>query len=455
MIGSRGSIGAGTQMKFARHILLFLLPLILTPPVAWPQETSLARDPVFRSARKAQQEGRIADAQKILSDEIHAIEQTQPNSPELVPYLNLLATISHMKRENTDANAIYKRVLEIDRSAFGPGDSRSLRDLVNLASTLGPEKSEEKEQLLKQALELANQNPKLNPDMMAGILSNLAGFYQTQQRWHEAEPLAEQGMKICASMQMPGTCEYLQYILAEVYRGEGRTVEAGRVDARNMDADFPPELDALNKSAQRYENDGLNAQAEFAYRQAAAWIEAHPLWTGGRIPTDLKGMLPMEYNGIGNALEKQGRNDLAEEAFKKAISSEEERTSDNQISLRSFSFWGLMDLYRKEGRLNELEPLVQRGLALQEKTVGESSTKVAQTLVMFGNLYIDEGKYSQAKPLYERAMKIDETNFGLYARESLSTLHSYVDLLLKMHEDAKAEEFQARIKEIESKQAGH
>jgi tetratricopeptide (TPR) repeat protein len=373
-----------------------------------------------------------------------------------VPYLNLLATISGMKRHDADsnanANAIYKRVLEIDRSAFGPVDGRSLRDLLNLASTLGPE---EKEQLLMRALELALQNPKLSPDMMAGILGNLAGFYQSQQRWHEAEPLAEQAMKICASMPIPGLCESLKYTLAEIYRGEGRTVEAGQVDARNMDADFPPELDALNKSAQKYEKDGLYAQAEFTYRQAAAWIEAHPLWTGGKIPTDVTGMLPMEYNGIGNALEKQGRNDLAEEAFKKAISSEEERTSDGKISLRSFSFWGLMDLYREEGRLNELEPIIQRGLDLQEKTVGESSTAVGQTLMMFGSLFVNEGKYSQAKPLYERVMKIEETNFGPNSRELLGELYSYADLLQKLHEDAKAAEFQARIKEIEAKQAGH
>ena len=439
-------------MKLFRNIVYFIIPLILLTSVAWPQENSPSRDPVFRAARKAQQEGRFADAEKILNDRIHVIEQTQPNSPDLVPYLNLLASIYQMKRQSTDAHAIYKRVLEIDRSTFGPDDGRSLRDLVNFASGLAPE---EKEQTLKQSLELARQNPKLSPGMLASILASLAGFYQSEQRWLEAEPLAEQGLKICASIPMPGGCDYVKYILAEVYRGEGRTVEGAQVDARNVDPDFPAELDDLNKSAQRYENDGLYAQAEFTYRRAVAWIEAHPVWNGGNIPYVMTGMLPMEYNGIGNALEKQGRKDLAEEAYKKAISSEEEKTPDNRISLRSFSFQGLQELYRKEGRLNELEPIIERGLSLQEKTVGESSTRVVQTLRQFGDLYKEEEKYAQAKPLYERAMKIDETNFGPYGRESLSTLYSYVDLLLKLHEDAKAAEFQARIEEIEKKQTGH
>ena len=140
-IGS-GPASAGTQMKLARNVLIFMLPLILWPCVARPQENSLARDPVFRSARKAQQEGRIADAEKILNDRIHASEQTQPNSPELIPYLNLLASIEFMKQQTSDGHAIYERVLEIDRSAFGPSDSRSVRDLINAASTLGPGKNE-------------------------------------------------------------------------------------------------------------------------------------------------------------------------------------------------------------------------------------------------------------------------------------------------------------------------
>jgi tetratricopeptide (TPR) repeat protein len=405
-------------MRLGRNVLILMLPLILWPCVAWAQESSsLARDPVFRAARKAQQEGRLADAEKILNDRIHAIEETQPNSPELVPYLNLLAIVSRMKQENTDSNAaIYERVLEIDRSAFGPGDGRSLRDLVNFASTFGLEKKEEKEQLLKQAVELALQNPKLSPDMLAGILANLAGFYQTEKRWHEAEPLAEQGMKICATMPMPGTCDYLKSTLAEVYRGEGRTVEGEQVDARNVDPESPPELDALNKSAERYENDGLYAQAEYTYRQAVAWIEAHPLWTGGRIPNDVASMLPMEYNGIGRALEKQGRKGLAEEAYKKAISSQEAHASETPMAVLGFDFSELMNLYRGEGRLKELEPIIQHALEVQEKSLGGSSSNVARTLVTLADLYKEEGKDVQADPLYERAKKIDEANFGANRR---------------------------------------
>jgi tetratricopeptide (TPR) repeat protein len=440
-------------MKLARNILLFLLPLILLLPVARSQTSSLMNDPVFRSARKAQQEGRLADAEKILNDRIHEIEQPEPNSPQLVPYLTLLAQISNMKRQGSDAQAIYQRMLEIDQSAFGPGDSRSLRDLVNLASSLGPGKDGEKEQLLKRALGLAVENPKLGPDMMAGILSNLAAFYKAQQRWYDAEPLAEQGMKICASMHLPGTCEFLQATLADVYRGEGRTVDAGQGDAIIMDSGFSPELDALNKSANRYEKDGLYVQAEFTYRQAIAWIEAHPTRTDGKVVAVQTSMLPAEYDGIGRVLAMQGRKELAEESFKKALASQEAQASESPMAVGSFDFSGLMDLYRQQGRLNELEPMIQHAIELQEKFIGESSTNSARTLVMLAELYKQEGKYAQAEPIYERAMKIEDLNFGPNNQRSISTLSSYADLLLKLHEDAKAAELRARISEIEKKQA--
>jgi hypothetical protein len=62
---------------------------------------------------------------------------------------------------------------------------------------------------------------------------------------------------------------------------------------------------------------------------------------------------------------------------------------------------------------------------------------------------------SESKPLYERAIKIEEANLGPNNRQSVSTLYSYADLLLKLHEDAKAAELQAHIQKVEKKEAQH
>jgi tetratricopeptide (TPR) repeat protein len=445
-------------MKIARNILSFLLFLVLLPNAARSQTDSLRNDPVYQAARKAQQEGRIADAKKILNDQIRSIEQTQPNSPKLVPYLNMLAGFYSGKRQFPDVLAIFERVLKIDRAAYGPSDSRSLSDLINVANFLGADKNDQREQLMKQALDLALQNPKTRPGTLAEIYAQFAMFYQAAQDWYDAEPLAEKGMKICASVSLPpgigGPCQPLQETLADVYRHEGRTVESEQVAASGMEKDLPPELDALHQAAQRSEKDGLLPDAEFDYRQAVTYIEAHPKWDGGKMPADLRGMASMEYNNLGRVLQKEGRDDLAEESYKEAIANLEATAAELQVPLRSFNFSGLMSLYQKEGRLSEMEPILQHAVELQEKTLGESSIDLARTLVTFGNLYKTEGKkdetkYTQAEPLFERAMKIYEVNLGLYDRQEVFPLQSYVDLLHILHQDAKAAELQERIKKIE------
>jgi tetratricopeptide (TPR) repeat protein len=259
-------------------------------------------------------------------------------------------------------------------------------------------------------------------------------------------------MKVCAYVTVPpdsGPCGPLRQTLSNVYRHERRTVEGEQVAPNDADWDLPPELDALEKSAQKSEKDGLYPDAEFNYRKVVAYIEAHPKWDGGKMPADLKGMVSDEYNNIGRVLEKEGRNDLAEEFYKKAISSREAMAAERQTPLRSFNFSGLMNLYRKEGRLSEMEPIFQHALDLQEKTSGESGINVARSLVMFGDLYKYEAKYAQAEALYERAMKIYEVNLGLYDRQEVQVLQPYADLLHKLHEDVKAAEIQAWINMIE------
>src|ERR1700736_4179899 len=101
-------------------------------------------------------------------------------------------------------------------------------------------------------------------------------------------------------------------------------------------------------------------------------------------------MLPAEYDGIGLVLAMQDRKELAEESFKKAIATQEAQASESPMAVGSVDFSGLMDLYRQQGRLNELEPIIQHAIELQEKFLGESSTNVAQPLVTLAQLYKQE-----------------------------------------------------------------
>src|SRR6202022_2442117 len=108
----------------------------------------------------------------------------------------------------------------------------------------------------------------------------------------------------------------------------------------------------------------------------------------------------------------------------------EAQASESPMAVGSVNLSGLMDLYRQQGRLSELEPIIQHALELQEKFLGESSTNVARTLATLADLYKEEGKNAQAEPLHERGKRIDAANPGPKSRSSIFILFSLHRLLL-------------------------
>ena len=95
------------------------------------------------------------------------------------------------------------------------------------------------------------------------------------------------------------------------------------------------------------------------------------------------------------------------------------------------------------------ERVVQRVLEIQERSLGRHRV-VVQTLMTLAGLYEEEGKnaeanYSQALSFYQRALAIQEVNLGPSHPEVFYLLSKCADLLLKLHDDAKAAEVRARM----------
>jgi tetratricopeptide (TPR) repeat protein len=420
-----------------------------------------APDPVLVAATKAQREGRLADAEKILADAVHSIEQDEPESPRLALYLRLLANIYGLKHQYSDALALAQRALELDQKAFGPSGGLALGDLANIAGILRDQgKNEEAEQFLKQAIELFRQGPKPDPERSTQLFGNLASLYVFEHRWTDAEPLLQEAMKACELLPLvPPWCDGIRRLLADVYRNEGRAVEADQLVPANP-GNLPAELASLEKAAQQYMKDGLYVQAEITYRQAIAWIEQNPK-TETRNPfprlNNWLSMLPGKYNALGQALEKQGLNNDAEAAYKKAIELQETSVDPKQpVSVLYFNFSGLLNLYRGQDRLSELGPIIEHALEIQEKFLGENNTHVAETLLTLADVYREEGKkddseYAEAAPLYDRALKIQQANLGTDHPQLLRALTGYVTVLRSLHDEAKPAELQARIDVIRKK----
>jgi hypothetical protein len=182
-------------------------------------------------------DGRLTDAEKLLTDAIHELEQNDPKNPRLADYLKELAGLIDRRGRHADANALIARAYEIERNTYGPSDLRLTNDLTGQAlQAQFAGDLREAERLLNQALEIvhsngSNLNSNLNVGLAARVFGRLATFYITQRRWADAERMMQEEEKLCNFYEEPyragyGDCGSLQARFAEVYRAEGRTVEA-------------------------------------------------------------------------------------------------------------------------------------------------------------------------------------------------------------------------------------
>jgi tetratricopeptide (TPR) repeat protein len=440
-----------TQRNILRRLAFFAAWLSFAA-LSWPvsaqnQEWTPARDPVIQAVMQAIRDQRLADAERILTNAIATAERTAPN-PQLSFYLDDLAGLYDRKGDRTQALNLAQRALESDRSLYGSTDIRLAPRMTVAAGFLRMQKrSGEAEQLLLRAVDLVRQssNPgALESDTKSGVLGALASFYEFEGRYGEAVQWYEDALKICGNPK--GICDLLRGQLARLYQRQGRLADAERLPSGPL----PIELARIEGQAEQSMRNGLYVQAEINYRNAIQWIEQNP-------KARMDGQLSFEWVEMGRALERQGRDGPAEDAYKKAFEVQEARVNP-RIPQTAFGFptSPLVDLYRRQGRVAEAEAVIQRAVGIQEKILGPEHASVAETLMQLARLFAEEGKnnkarYSDAATVYERILKIQEKNFGADHAQLRPALFGYADVLRKDHQDSKAAEVQARLDKIRTR----
>ena len=447
-------------MKFRRALLPLLFFAFCGPCLAQTQQTRPGPDPVVRSTAEALRAGRVTDAEKILNDAIHDLEQTEPQSPRLANYLQRLANVEVRLGRSEEAAALNQRSYEIDRAAFGPSDLRLTHDLLMqsmTARTAG--NSGESERLLNQALEIVKLNSdKLdaqpNIGMAQGVLGVAVNFYMDTHRWLEADALFPELSRLCGLIAEPyrsgyQSCDRLPELLTEIRNAEGRPADTSQLPYGGND---PAELQTLNDAAKKFEVDGLYPSAEDSLKRAIAAAK--------RIESDPRnlrdGLVVVEMNLLGKLYEKEGFNDRAEQTYLDSLRIQEAKVNpepghgEYAVTLGAGE---LVELYRKEGRLKDAETVLQRISDLQVRSLGERNRATVQTMVRIAGIEQEEGKtdwanYARARSIYERALAIQETNLGPDNRQLINVLAPYVELLNKMHDTAKAAEVQTRIDKL-------
>jgi tetratricopeptide (TPR) repeat protein len=238
-------------------------------------------------------------------------------------------------------------------------------------------------------------------------------------------------------------------LVTEIRNAEGRSADLARLP---YEGDYPQELEALNKSAKKFEADGLYPAAEDAFHRAIAAAE--------RIEADphnlRDGLVVVEMNFLGQLYEKEGLKDRAEQTYLASLRIQE-KNADPELGHEGYAValgaGELVDLYRREGRLRDAESVLQQILDIQVRSLGERNRTAVQTMVRLAGIDEEEGKadeanYAKAVPLYERALAIQESNLGPDNPQLVNVLGPYAELLDKIHNSAKAAEVRTRIAAI-------
>jgi tetratricopeptide (TPR) repeat protein len=438
--------------------LAFLLIPVFFAASVCGQSTALSQDPTLRPILKAEKEGRLVDAEKLLKAAIQDAETQSATSPRLRLLLNHLGSIDERMGRYADAVALAKRVLDMDDRLYGAESPDAARDLNNLGmyyQAAGEEAAAG--QALERALAVARKN---YGEGWLHVTGNLSAYYTTHHRTADAKPLLTEAVEFCDAHPEPrvfAVCTGLRTQLADVYRSEGHSGYGEEIVSRDAEQtvgvhqDSFAQVRALDALARQYEQDESYDLAEATYRQAIALIEKMP-----QFKDDPAATAP-EFLRLGKLFEKEGLSVQAEDAYKRALNSEEAARPGRPGHAESlFGFVvPLAGLYRTEGRVSDLEPILQQVLALQERDLGPDRTEIADTLLELASVYQEQGKHLDAAPLYQRALKIQEKNIGPDDPRLLRALDGYAAVLQQLGDPDEARAVTARASVLRQKLARH
>ena len=116
-------------------------------------------------------------------------------------------------------------------------------------------------------------------------------------------------------------------------------------------------------------------------------------------------------NNLQYFLSQRGEYEQVESLLHRALAiNEKVQGSDHPFTARSLNHLALY--YNEQGKYEQAEPLYQRALAIREQKLGPNHPNTATSLTGLAGLYDSQGKYEQAEPLYQRALNICERVLG-------------------------------------------
>ncbi|NEQ70120.1 MAG: CHAT domain-containing protein, partial [Symploca sp. SIO2D2] len=286
----------------------------------------------------------------------------------------------------------------------------SLNNLAGLYESQG--RYEEAEPLYHQALEMRRRILGQEHRDVASSLNNLAFLYKSQGRYEEAEPLYRQALEMWRRLlgqEHPDVATSLNN-LALLYKSQGRYKEAENLlrqalemRRRLLGQEHPDVASSLNNLAGLYSSQGRYEEAEPLYRQT---VEMMKRILGQEHPDVATGL-----NNLAFLYSSQGRYEEAEPLYRQALEMRRRILGQEHPDVAT-SLNNLAGLYSSQGRYEEAEPLYRQALEMRRRILGQEHPDVATSLNNLAFLYKSQGRYEEAEPLYRQALEMRRRILG-------------------------------------------
>jgi len=326
---------------------------------------------------------RYIDTEAILTALLNQLERDEPGSAHEAIVLHDLGAAAHVQNHKSEAEAFYKRAVEIQKKVLRPDDPDLAFSLAGLGQTLRDDgRDAEENQINREILAIYRQHPENFPRDFPMCLMNVGVFAGRHNHLEQAQGLLAEAT---ANFQKSEGANSLHLALASA------------------------------ELADVYDSQGKYAEAEASYRKALAIQETRL----GPDDADLGHTL----NGLGNVLSNQGKSSEAKTLKMRATEIYDKAGPSQSLS----EAWLLNQRGQSraaEGDYKQAESFYKQAVEANEAKYGPDNPEVADSLDFLARLYRDQNEFSTeaADPLFQRILGIRQKSFGQSSVEASETV---------------------------------
>lgn len=338
------------------------------------RDRQTAWNAAFQRATQAFYAGDYAMAEKVFTDILPETEKLHPQDRNLAELLSMLGTSYSMDKKEEQAEPVLKQALQVYAEISPPDSLGAERTEENLAGIYrGREDYASAEHHYSQALSFSDKLPNGPAYERGDALLNLGFLRMLQARYPEAEQFLDRSVETLASDSGPWAQRDLAsalYRLGGVYAEENRYSEAKQ-----------QYLKALKMQEKLSGPDS---------REVANTLL-----------------------GLGAVYQDEGKYPDSESFYKKSTNIFEKTVGPEHPDLaEALEYLGCLYRDQQQFDITKARPLLERALAIREKTLGATNANTANTLSDLSLLNFYEQKFGEAERLARQALPVQEKAYG-------------------------------------------